>query len=670
MIESFLKDYRLALEKGSAKMAYTCVMLYGSGGVGKTSLLRALKNLPLLPEANSTQLADIYSLKPTINPMASRKDGIYWTDITEDDEFKEIIRLVAFQSSQHEKYDSSDRRTGVLSSDNIPKFNHSGVEEFFEEVRSRAVSLFERETHIEISPEVYMNVWDVGGQSVYLNIIPAFLTSKTFFLSVFDARGDLQDCCRSLANYKNKTTEELEEVTTLQFLLGWMATIHATLFRKKDTFNVSEEHASPKYPRIMPVGTHGDDLSVEGKKHVLDDLLSKCANKEFAHLLLNGVIVDNTTAGKGWSEDSAFQIIREAVSSFSCAIDTPIAWVHFRKVFQRYAKGKPVLPLEEVKELAVACAIPKDAVPSVLKFYHSLSIFFHYLNVPALKSVVIANPQWLIEQMAKLLALKGFEEVQNDTLWKPLREYGVLVQDLYYQVLQRQKELEPQAIIDLLENFSILSPIHTRSKVHTFKGREYFVPSMLPHCMNPSPQVSDVCPNIPPLHLIFSTNYVPPGYFARMATAISLDKHYQIDFDRCLYRNKITFRFGSPTQEIDKLTITKEKSSVKVQIEYRSSSRPEEYPDYLSVCQTAHNNIKESIIKVAEWFPGIDVSVALKCHSDKCQKDDFILLKKVSDLSSNTLVCQNGTSSQLNSREYTWFFLHQVDFIFTSVASN
>ncbi len=313
---------------------------------------------------------------------------------------------------------------------------------------------------------------------------------------------------------------------------------------------------TPRVP-ASSIATHGDDLSVEGKKHVLDKLQSECANKEFAHLLLDGVIVDNTTAGEGESEDSAFQMIRDAVYIFSCAIDTPIAWVLFRKVFQRYAKGKPVFPLEEVKELAVACIIPEDAVPSVLKFYHDLSIFFHYVNVQALKSVVIANPQWLIEQMAKLLALKGFEDVQNYTLWKPLREYGVLVQPLYHQVLQRQKELEPQAIIDLLENLFILSPIHTHSKVHTFKGREYFVPSMLPHCKKPSSQVSDVCSDIPPLHLIFSTNYVPPGYFARMATAISLDKHYQIAFDRFLYRNKITFRFGSPGQEIDNLTIIK-----------------------------------------------------------------------------------------------------------------
>ncbi len=157
-VTSFLKDYHLALEKGSAKIAYTCVMLYGSGGVGKTSLLRALKSLPLHPEANSTQLADIYSLKPTINPMASRKNGKCWTNVTDDDEFEEIIRLVAYQCSQHEKYDSSDRKS-VLSSDNIPKFNHSGVEEFFEEMRSRAVSHFERDTHSEIPQYECMGCW-------------------------------------------------------------------------------------------------------------------------------------------------------------------------------------------------------------------------------------------------------------------------------------------------------------------------------------------------------------------------------------------------------------------------------------------------------------------------------------------------------------------------------
>ncbi len=242
-------------------------------------------------------------------------------------------------------------------------------------------------------------------------------------------------------------------------------------------------------------------------------------------------------------------------------------------------------------------------------------------------------------------------------LWKPLREYGVLVQPLYDQVLGTQKELKPQAIIDLLEDFLILSPIHTRSKVHPFEGLEYFVPSILPR-MTAISQASTITTPVPSLHLIFSTNYVPPGYFTRMATVISMDKDYQIAFDEELFRNKISFRFGSPGQEIDKLTITKEKSSIKVEMEF-TASRPEEYPTYLTVCSTCHKTVKYSIERIAEWFPGIEVSLALKCY--KCRNEDFIVLPaKSHDPSSDTLVCQSHASSQLSSREYIWFILNQV----------
>ena len=41
-----------------------------------------------------------------------------------------------------------------------------------------------------------------------------------------------------------------------------------------------------------------------------------------------------------------------------------------------------------------------------------------------------------------------------------------------------------------------------------------------------------------------------------MTTVIFMDKDYQIAFNEELFRNKISFRFGSPGQGIDKLTIT------------------------------------------------------------------------------------------------------------------
>ncbi len=654
---SLLEDYLRALQMGVVKVAYARVILYGPGGVGKSSLLKALMNLSLLPEAYSTQMADIFYLRPF---WAHSKEGGYWTEVSDEDELEEIVRLMESQQAQWEE-GSSVVKTSSLSSvvDSNSRFDHPGVKAFIEKIMDHARKQGRHQNRKVIVSDVYLHVWDCGGQRIFLSIIPAFLTSRTLFISVFDASRNLQGRCLSISHYKGQATEELEEMTTFQFLLEWMSSIHATLFKKKKG---SKESFSPKYPRIMPVGTHGDHPSVrENKGVIMDELKSECANKAFAHLVLDGVIVDNTTAGKGALEDSAFQMIRDAVYRFASedmAVDTPITWVLFRKMFQRYAKNKPVIPLEEVIELAKACSIPEDTLTSVLKFYHDLAVFFHYSNVPSLESVVIANPQWFIKQIAKLLALEGFEEVKNDSLWRPLRERGVLVQPLYEQVLGRENKLKPQAIIDLLEDFLILSPIRTHSKVHPFEGLEYFVPSMLPRCTTALSQASTVTTPVPSLHLIFSTNYVPPGYFTRMATVISMDECCHIGFDEELFRNKISFRFGSPGQEIDKLTITREKSSIKVDVEF-TASRPEEYPSYLTVCSTCHKTVKYSIKRIAEWFPGIEVSLALKCY--KCPKGDFIVLPaKSRDASSDTIMCQSHSPSQLNSREYIWFILHQV----------
>ncbi len=82
---------------------------------------------------------------------------------------------------------------------------------------------------------------------------------------------------------------------------------------------------------------------------------------------------------------------------------------------------------------------------------------------------------------------------------------------------------------------------------------------------------------------------------------------------------------------------------MKVDIKYISLSRPEAYPNSFNVCHTSHSIIKDSITRIAEWFPGIEVSLALKCK--KCHNDDdFIVLPTRShDPSNDTLECYFAT---------------------------
>ena len=657
---SFEVDYVQALKEGEVKIAYARIMLIGPGGVGKSSLLNGLMNLPLPHEAYSTQLADTYTLKrkgrPSETFWAKQVEGGYWVKVNDKDEIDELVYLV--ETVKEKKQSQLCQETGATGSSGR-KFAHSDVQPIINEL---AANLKSTSNTFVSGTEVYMRVWDCGGQPVFLDILPAFLTARTLFLLMFDARHDLRKPCRHLTHNKRKAKEEQEEITTLELLTQWMATIHATLLKRDPSDSSSNQEQ--RFPQILPVGTHGDHAL--NKDTIFEPLSSVCADKAFMHLVQDGLIVDNTTAGKGSQEDPSFKVIRDAADNFAStnvATRTPVRWVLFRKVFERYAKGKPVVPLDKVKELGRECDIPEEAMDSVLEFYHDLAVFFHYKEVPSLREVVIADPQWLVRQMAKILALEGFEIVKNMNLWKLLREDGILLQPLYEKVLGTENELSPQEIIDLLEHFLIIAEIHTTGKHTVRNAREYFTPSLLPCCPSKKSSYSATTKiqSAAPLHLIFSTKYLPPGFFTRLAAVLSKHPKCQVDFTtNCkIYRNEVKYLFGAAGQQVDKLVVTEKKFSICVQVQ-RVSTRSFKYPTFISVCSELFQILQDSFREVKKWLPQIDVSFALEC--EKCvEKDHFIPLSAPRIITSHiNLLCQRNVRTILNSDQKFWLNIHQV----------
>lgn len=112
-----------------------------------------------------------------------------------------------------------------------------------------------------VDPDMLMNIWDCGGQSVFLDVLPAFLTSRTLFVLVFDASKDLNTNWRDTIHTDGGRREEREEqrYTTLDLLTRWMASIHAHL-----TCN-DRSHSTLGFPRILIVGTHRQTRSQPGR---------------------------------------------------------------------------------------------------------------------------------------------------------------------------------------------------------------------------------------------------------------------------------------------------------------------------------------------------------------------------------------------------------------------
>ena len=122
----------------------------------------------------------------------------------------------------------------------------------------------------------------------------------------------------------------------------------------------------PSY-RIIVVGTHADLLApgqpIQARKEVIAQVFSKISSaiegNEYADMILDMVMVDNTCAGKSDQTGSGFEELHHLIATFvqeKLTTETPISWIHLRKVLQLYIKkNKPVISLEEVYSIAKDC---------------------------------------------------------------------------------------------------------------------------------------------------------------------------------------------------------------------------------------------------------------------------------------------------------------------------
>jgi GTPase SAR1 family protein len=635
-------------------------------------------NKPLPQVANSTQLADLITVKPQQKPITQQlitkatDKTMPWIKVTDDDEINEIVGLILLVANVEKGVTESSRFRQYLegaaayAASKIRRFHGHNITDDFRqqiskiknnvvrEVFSRAIEQAKINPHAQApETEIVTNVWDCAGQSVYLDILSAFLTPKTIFMLLYDARKNLDDHCIMLSHHRGQVTEEEEQnMSYLEMLFQWMASIHVTL-----TDNTSG--SIPEYPHIVTVGTHGDDPQVVAdKSKVIETLFNKCEGKAFAHLIRKGYIVDNSSAGKGDDEDPMFKELRKDVYEFtnqpSVTIATPVAWVLFRKILQRAALKKPIFSRAEALEIAISCSIPPESFNSVLKFYHDVAVFLYFDHIPTMKNYVIARPQWLVKQLAKLLALEGFEEYHNPALWNLLREQGILVEPLYTQVW-KGSGLPDEAIMDLLEKCGLAAPVDTQGKVHSYPGKEYFVPSALPLCSDSKSRISmqnsikEACT----LHLLFNTRYVPPGYLTRLVTALSKNKECRISFLHGMYRNQFMLHFAGVKQNYsDKITVSQHITSVHVNVSRLIQRRPNN-PPFSTTCHMIMKRILACSSEVEQWLPSVKVSTAFACNN--CSTDDhFIEIDPDTTTTLSQLTCQGNKICTFNPSQQHW----------------
>ena len=661
-------------------MTYGRVMMIGAGGAGKTSLRHGLMKKPLPRLPFSTLLANALSVKCQWARAGDSSDQ-RWIEIDEEDEISELATLLStvlrkksllisaesalaikafhpFTQPQSEMSASRQRpESASISSGNIPDVVEKIREKVFRKARLGTL-------RHQSQSEVVLNLWDSGGQVVFMNVLPAFLTKRTLFMLVFDASKNLETKLQvnTVRDGKIVHTEDYH-LNTTELLLQWMASIDAHLSLRRAGAKVEP------YPRVMLIGTHLDQLISRGcnptevSKRILDCLHSQYRDKTYADLLMPspGYIVDNTTAGQEGKDDPAFKEIRKCVREFAAAnlsFPTPITWVLFRKVMQTISQpNKPVMSYSEVIAVAEACSIPLSALPSVLNFYHELGVFLYYSKIPRLQGIIIVTPQWLINHIAKLLIPHGLEDHGRERLWTLFRNKGILTETLYRNVLVHSV-MGPQALVDLLEYFLLAVSIKTID-VHPYGGKdgdkEYFVPCML-HTSSDStaPHSPSHVASTKPMHLIFNTHYVPPGFYVRLLAAVAKNPHCRILFKQ-INRFTVTFAY----QEVDEITVREHTDSIEVQI-IRAAQGGPHVPFFPQVCRDTLTLINTSVQEVFKWLPAVSVNTAFVCSSCSSELPRHFVTFHKDTLITTTVRCQQEKLQQLGlcQSQKCWLNVH------------
>ena len=587
-------------------VAYSRVLFLGTAGVGKSSFKNSLMKLPWDPKANSTIISDVSCIRPFAKGLLSEQ----WEAVTHEAEIEAMAHLFS-AVSKDEKH-----RSDVIALP-INDTARNKLDSVLRQISTKRVF-----TVGQLEPHLLMHFWDCGGQPAFLEILPVFLTSRTTFLLHFDASKDLNSKWQSVHHIDGiRYDGEEVNMSTLTCMLNWMACVQSHLMK------YGADGSIPDYPRMFCIGTHGDLLSDAKKEQVRSELISHYKDKEYAKLVSDTLIIDNTSSGKGESEDPNIEVVRSAIIDITrnkLIVKTPISWVLFRKVLE--ALEENIVSISLAEDVGAACNISSKDVPLVLIFYHDLGSVLYYPQLEGLKEKVIVDPKFFIDALGKIFTFRASTTHARE--WEIFHQYGILIQPLYASVWKECGDLKPEDFIEVLLHFRLAAEVK-EDQICSSRYKQYFIPAILKLCQdNTIATHSKEVEAASPLHIRFETGFVPPGFFTRFVAVIAGHPNTSLYLQKGVYRNRVTFRYeDEKNRSIEHLTVTDQHSDIQINV-HRPTIHTDPVP-FTNVCQDilvlledsakeVENILQNCIGRGLEDLPEYSVSISLRYVCDGC----------------------------------------------------
>ena len=360
--------------------------------------------------------------------------------------------------------------------------------------------------------DMYSVIWDFGGQSVFYDTHPIFLTEKAIYILTCDLSCDPYQ--KADAPVKQGMYEDIEDTdcqkTNFDYLDFWMSSIYSLV---SNNTNRQETSSSETFPAVFLACTHADKPYT--KKGNPSRKIFGALRKIYGSLLKDVFLVDNTKSGSN-DECEGVKELREKVRSVAAKLpqmeqEIPLKWLRYEKVLYLMRKeGREKISIEDARKIASdKCGINgEENFRTALNFLHDQKVLINFDESPGLERMVILNPQWLVDVFKEVITFKGFNHNDKnfERLWWEFEESGILKRELLDHVWKRfiDDQNTCESLIEMMEKFSLLCQWPSEGNTE-----RYLVPSMLkskPASKFPNPGVET-----PSLFVKFKSRRVPQG---------------------------------------------------------------------------------------------------------------------------------------------------------------
>ena len=490
------------------------------------------------------------------------------SDIAETTDVREASRPPKSpQLQDHSEKDLLAEFQAELSSVPLSNSEEKEIDEAFKKLTSTLQSDSPEELRKLLEDLTMLNMVDIGGQSAFLELCPAFTTGPALYFIFFRLDQELKK------NYQIKFQSADGEETILESSYCTETVVHQTLssiacFERRSTAeSVKSAPSSVVSGRAILFGTYKDKVDderisqmntalrqqLEHTKLYKEDLLLQASEDRLFYSL-------NNMKGDDSEMSPIRKDIEKIIKKMFSKVDIPASWLMFRIIL--HFLHKPVVTLTECEEIARRLSMTTPVREAIWFFHHNIGSLMHYPGIPSMKDVVICDSQVVFDSTSELI-IDTFKVSNRDVPQSAVKDFREKGQFSFEHIKdrtesRRKNQLSLEQLVDLLKSHNILAeikpdqvspeqlkPTKESSEQKSQYQPKFIMPAVLKDASEDELKLKDSKQEAAPLMIQFESGFVPFGVFcASIANLIAhqdtLSPRWQLCDDQVM-KNKVKF---------------------------------------------------------------------------------------------------------------------------------